>query len=129
MSAEEMGSTASTIPETLQAEIAALEAKGVLTASAPGPFAGKEGKHVPLCEVKDGKATVTVNGHGMEEAHWMDYLYAKDADTGALIGAVKLAYTDATHATFAVPAGTKNVAGYNSCNLHGTWKTDATPVA
>ena len=126
--AEEMGSTSS-VPDALKSEIEALEAKGILTASAPGPFAGKEGKHVPLCEVKDGKATVTVNGHGMEEAHWMDYIYAKDADSGALIGAVKLAYTDPTHATFPVPAGTKNVAGYNSCNLHGTWKSEPSPVA
>lgn len=125
---DDMGSCFSTVSDALKAEIAALEAKGVLTATAPGEFAGKEGKHVPLCEVKDGKATVTVNGHGMEEAHWMDYIYAKDADSGALIGAVKLAYTDAPHATFPVPAGTKNVMGFNSCNLHGTWATNAQPV-
>jgi desulfoferrodoxin (superoxide reductase-like protein) len=125
----EMGSSASTVPEELKTEIAAREAKGILTASAPGAWAGKEGKHVPLCEVKDGKATVTVNGHGMEEAHWMDYIYAKDSESGALIGAVKLAYTDAPHATFDIPAGTKKVVGFNSCNLHGTWATDATPVA
>jgi desulfoferrodoxin (superoxide reductase-like protein) len=126
----EMGSSASSaVPDELKAEIAALEAKGILTASEPGPYPGKEGKHVPLCEVKDGKATVTVNGHGMEEAHWMDYIYAKDSDSGALIGAVKLAYMDAPHATFAIPAGTKKVVGFNSCNLHGTWATDSTPVA
>lgn len=39
--------------------------------------------------------------------------YAKD-EKGSLIGAVKLAYTDAPQATFTIPAGTKTVTGFNS---------------
>ena len=114
------------VPASLKAEIDAVETKGILTLTQPGQWAGRERNHVPRCEVKDGRVTVS-SGHRMESDHWIDYLYAKD-EKGALIGAVKLAYTDAPTATFRIPPGTKNVTGFNSCKLHGSWATDATPV-
>lgn len=122
-----MGSTASNIDAGLQAEITAAEGKGVLTASAPGEFGGKEGKHVPKIEVSDSKATIVVN-HGMEEAHWIQYIWAKN-ESGTMIGAVKLAHTDTPSLTIDVPAGTKAITAYESCNLHGVWASDSTPVA
>jgi len=47
----------------LEAQIAArLKSAGaVLTASAPGKWAGKEGKHVPLVEIHGGVATVSAS--------------------------------------------------------------------
>jgi superoxide reductase len=128
-SENDMGTTASApkIDEALKAEILAVEGKGVHTAAAPGEFAGKEGKHVPKIEVKDSKATVTV-GHGMEEAHWIQYIWAKD-EGGSMIGAVKLAHTDTPTLTLDVPAGVKSVTAFESCNLHGVWKADPAPVA
>lgn len=99
----------------------------MLTASAPGEFAGKEGKHVPKLELKDGKATITV-GHGMEEAHWIQYIWAKN-EAGKVLGSVKLAHTDTPTLTLVVPAGTKTITALEACNLHGVWASDAMPVA
>ncbi|KAJ1621773.1 hypothetical protein T492DRAFT_1067177 [Pavlovales sp. CCMP2436] len=113
---------------TLLSEIAAIEAKGtVLTLAAPGEMADKAVKHTPKLELASGKVTIAV-AHGMEEAHWINYIWAKD-EAGAVIGAVKLAHTDTPTVTIDVPEGTKSVTAYESCNLHGVWATVATPVA
>ncbi|KAG8460091.1 hypothetical protein KFE25_014236 [Diacronema lutheri] len=124
-----MGSSNSTpaVSDELKAEIAPLEAKKVLTVADPGEFAGKEGKHVPTIAVAESKATIVVP-HGMEEAHWIQYIWAKN-ESGALIGAVKLSHTDSPTLTVDVPAGTKAITAFESCNLHGVWKTDDTPIA
>ena len=46
--------------EEWKTTVAEKEAVGILTAAAPGDFAGKEGKHVPTVSVTDGKATLAV---------------------------------------------------------------------
>jgi desulfoferrodoxin (superoxide reductase-like protein) len=59
----------------LKKDIEVVEAKGVLTLTEPGKWAGRERNHVPRCEIKDGRATVT-SGHRMESDHWIDYIYS-----------------------------------------------------
>jgi len=107
----------------LEAQIAArLKSAGaVLTASAPGKWAGKEGKHVPLVEIHGGVATVTVP-HGMDEDHFIELVWAKD-QTGAVVAAAEFKPGAAVKAElkFALPTGATAITAYESCNLHGVW--------
>uniref|UniRef100_A0A7R9YEN7 Desulfoferrodoxin ferrous iron-binding domain-containing protein n=1 Tax=Pinguiococcus pyrenoidosus TaxID=172671 RepID=A0A7R9YEN7_9STRA len=115
------------------AAIAAMEADNeVLTAEAPGPWAGKEGKHVPLLSLADGKASVVVP-HGMDDSHFIQYIYIKNPD-GDVVAAVeyKVGEMDGVaQGTLEVdtPEGAADLTPYAYCNEHGLWKGDSVAVA
>jgi desulfoferrodoxin-like iron-binding protein len=104
----------------------------VYSMTSPGPWAGKEGGHVPA--VATG-ATVTVETmHGQtvdvpdEEDHWITTLYVRDQD-GVVIHLLELDGTEETPMTsFAPREGTTQMTAYSYCNLHGLWKSDTVTV-
>mmetsp|Transcript_19044 Transcript_19044/g.28786 ORF Transcript_19044/g.28786 Transcript_19044/m.28786 type:complete len:112 (+) Transcript_19044:50-385(+) len=91
----------------------------ILTAEAPGKWAGKEGKHIPTVTVADGKVTVSVP-HGMADDHWINYIWCKTDDK--IIAITKLTPTDKPELVFDKPE-VKEIVAYESCNLHGVWAT------
>mmetsp|Transcript_15608 Transcript_15608/g.36313 ORF Transcript_15608/g.36313 Transcript_15608/m.36313 type:complete len:591 (-) Transcript_15608:510-2282(-) len=109
-------SGAATMAEDLKAAVAEKEATGILTAHAPGIWAGKEGKHVPQVTRgrQAGQCIVSVP-HGMADDHWIEYVWAKNQD-GAVIAVIKLTATDEPKLSFAVPEGTTSVTGFEACN-------------
>mmetsp|Transcript_1908 Transcript_1908/g.2768 ORF Transcript_1908/g.2768 Transcript_1908/m.2768 type:complete len:115 (-) Transcript_1908:355-699(-) len=112
--------------EEWKAAVAEKEATGILTAEAPGDWAGKEGKHVPQVTVEQSQCTVSVP-HGMADDHWIEYVWAKNQD-GAVIAVIKLTATDEPKLSFAVPEGTTSVTGFEACNQHGVWASAAASV-
>merc|ERR1719231_1605324 len=73
--------------------------QGILTRDKPGKWKGKEGGHVPaVTKNADSSYTVSVK-HGMfaadegKQDHWIEYVYAKDADNN-IIAIKKFAPTD-----------------------------------
>jgi superoxide reductase len=102
-----------------------LENKGaVLTAAAPGKWAGKEGTHVPGASFgKDGTVTITTP-HPMSAEHWIMTQYIRNQD-GVGIGLRDHAATEsAATAVFPLPKGTTAIVAYSFCNLHDHWKAD-----
>mmetsp|Transcript_5910 Transcript_5910/g.7669 ORF Transcript_5910/g.7669 Transcript_5910/m.7669 type:complete len:125 (-) Transcript_5910:175-549(-) len=119
--AEEAPTT--TFNEEWVAAVTALESNGHLTTAEPGKWAGKEGKHVPSLAVEDGKVNIACEKHPMEEAHWVNYLWAKNQD-GELIAIQAFVFTDKPVFTFDVPEGVTSITAYGACNLHDAWATD-----
>uniref|UniRef100_A0A7S2S515 Desulfoferrodoxin ferrous iron-binding domain-containing protein n=1 Tax=Rhizochromulina marina TaxID=1034831 RepID=A0A7S2S515_9STRA len=114
--------------EDVKTEVAEVEGSTtILTKEAPGDWAGKEGKHIPVLAVEGDKATVTVP-HGMAGDHWIQFIWAKNQE-GEVIAAVKLTPEDQPTLAFDVPAGTASITAFESCNLHGVWSSDATALA
>lgn len=116
------------------------------TATAPGPFAGKERSHVPNLTVQsDGVAVIVVNHvmdpGGVNEAgadggdagsrpeHFITTIYAKD-DQDRVIYLKELTSKDASppFIAFRIPDGTKSVRAFEHCNLHGVWASDDATV-
>mmetsp|Transcript_3041 Transcript_3041/g.7845 ORF Transcript_3041/g.7845 Transcript_3041/m.7845 type:complete len:112 (+) Transcript_3041:50-385(+) len=89
-----------------------------LTAAAPGKWAGKDGKHVPVVTVADDKVTVKVP-HGMADDHWIEYIWVKAG--GDIVAIIKLTPTDTPELVFDKPAGVSEIVAYEKCNLHDTW--------
>ncbi len=79
-------------------------------------------KHVPVCNVADNLAVVTVGSvaHPMLEAHYIEWI-ALETDLGCQVKALKAG--DKPEASFALLPGEKVVAAYEYCNLHGLWKS------
>ena len=122
---------------------------GVLTAEAPGPWAGKEGTHVPTLAVAGAGDSALVGwldvAHGMAPGdHWIDMVWATAAVPGVggepglkageerVVAARKFSGGGegggSAQLTFAVPAGAETLTPYASCNLHGVWRGKAVDV-
>mmetsp|Transcript_29100 Transcript_29100/g.65132 ORF Transcript_29100/g.65132 Transcript_29100/m.65132 type:complete len:542 (+) Transcript_29100:41-1666(+) len=116
--------------EDWKAAVGELEAAAggpVLTAEAPGEWAGKEAKHVPSVSVSENKKECTVTmGHGMDADHFIQYIWAKN-QAGEVIAGIKLSPGEGTKAElkFSIPEGTTTVSAYEACNLHGVWSSSA----
>jgi hypothetical protein len=120
------------------------------TATAPGPFAGKERSHVPDLKVQsDGVAIVVVN-HVMDAGstgtdagadaarvdggdagyvdaavrptHYVTTIWIQD-DKGQVLFMKSFAPTDVAPPFIAmrIPEGVKTLTAYEHCNLHGVW--------
>jgi len=107
--------------------VAAYEEGEVFTKDAPGKWAGKEGGHTPVCTKNgDGTYTVVVN-HGMtagddeKDDHWIEYVYAKDAE-GNIVGIQKFVPTDEKPTITFKYEGAGAITPYSYCNLHGMWR-------
>ena len=113
--------------EGWQAAAVALETKGpIYTAASPGD--SSTAKHVPLVAVAaDGTCNVSVP-HGMAADHFIQYLWAKDSATGAVLAGVQLGPEDEPALSFQVPPGTASVTALEACNQHGVWASDPTAV-
>ena len=78
-------------------------------------------KHVPVIEVADGKATVTVGSviHPMTPEHHIEWIFLITTD-----GRQRkcLAFEGEPKASFCLAPGEKVVVAYEYCNLHGLWK-------
>eukprot|EP00943_MAST-04B_sp_MAST-4B-sp1_P003347 g3347.t1 len=110
--------------------VAAYEEGEVFTKDAPGKWAGKEGGHTPVCTKNgDGTYTVVVN-HGMTAAddenddHWIEYVYAKDAENN-VVGIQKFVPTDEAPTITFKFEGAGAVTPYAYCNKHGMWRGDS----
>jgi desulfoferrodoxin (superoxide reductase-like protein) len=100
-----------------KAQASDLASKGpVLSAAAPGPWAGKESSHVPIVAQSGGRITVT-SPHGTGPEHFIEYVWARNDATGAIIAVKKLAPADKPEVTFKVPEGVKSFTAFASCNL------------
>ncbi len=111
------------VSDEARAQVAALEAEAVYTASEPGPWEGKAGSHVPQVSFAVGSVALFTD-HGMSPEHWIDAQYVKDQD-GNLIAFAAHAGTDAeARASFTLPEGTTQITAYSHCNRHGDWSAD-----
>ncbi|RKY18750.1 MAG: hypothetical protein DRQ55_12470 [Planctomycetota bacterium] len=106
-----------------------LESSGVLTATEPGEWAGKEASHLPQLSFTQGSGTVEVlTDHSMSPEHWITTHYVKN-QAGVVIGLQEYAGTDAeARHGFELPAGTTRITAYSFCNRHGHWLGDASGV-
>ena len=79
-------------------------------------------KHVPVCEIRDGKVFVTVGeaAHPMAPEHYIQWI-AISTDRGNQ--RKTLAPGDEPKACFALCEGEKLEAVYAYCNLHSLWKS------
>ena len=80
-------------------------------------------KHVPVCEVKDGRLTVKVGSveHPMTKEHYIAFIIAKAGET---VMRRELTPEDKPEAEFCLNGYHGNVEVYEYCNLHGLWKAD-----
>lgn len=78
-------------------------------------------KHIPVCEVKDGKVIVTVGSviHPMEEKHYIEWI-ALQTKNGNQRVALKPGMEP--KACFCICEGDEIEAVYAYCNLHSLWK-------
>jgi desulfoferrodoxin-like iron-binding protein len=102
------------------------------TAAAPGPWAGKEGGHVP--SLTSGATATIETMHGQtvgvpdEDDHFITTLYVKDQD-GVVIHLLELdGSEEAPTSSFTPPEGTTQMTAYSYCNLHGLWMSDTVTV-
>ena len=137
-------------------DVVALEAKGsIYTAAEPGEY--NAAKHVPVITTpaKSGGVAKIVVPHSMEDDHWIQYIWAKDA-AGAIVAGKKLAPSDKPELTFTTPTGdehrcilsntvastepwsdltndclssslidTDQIVAYEACNKHGVWMAES----
>ena len=82
-------------------------------------------KHVPVCEVKDGRLTVKVASveHPMTKEHYIAFIIAKAGET---VMRRELTPEDKPEAEFCLNGYHGNVEVYEYCNLHGLWKAEIT---
>ncbi len=82
-------------------------------------------KHVPVCEVKDGRLTVKVGSveHPMTKEHYIAFIIAKAGET---VMRRELTPEDKPEAEFCLNGYHGNVEVYEYCNLHGLWKAEIT---
>ncbi len=114
----------------MAAQVTKLEAEGILTMDAPGPWQGKQGSHIPQVTFHEGEGAVTLfTKHGMSPRHWITAHYLRNQD-GKLLAFQAYAGTDkeARH-RFALPKGTTRITAYSHCNVHGDWKAVDTKTA
>jgi desulfoferrodoxin (superoxide reductase-like protein) len=122
------------INDAWQSRADALEGQqaSVYSVSDPGPWAGKEGSHVPSMAVA---AQISVDSsHGMTkdqadtDDHWITTVYVKDQD-GVVIHLQEFdGSEEVATISFAPPESTSQVTAFAYCNLHGLWQSDAMPV-
>jgi len=88
----------------------------------PGTTDAAVEKHVPVVEVQDGKAIVTVGevAHPMAPEHYIEWIVIC-TDQGNQ--RKKLEPGAEPKAIFALCEGEKVEAAYAYCNLHGLWKS------
>jgi desulfoferrodoxin (superoxide reductase-like protein) len=104
-----------------------LEGTGPLYSNtASGEWAGKESSHIPIV-TKDDNGSINISvSHGMFEDHFIEYIYAKDASSGSIVAAIKLALQDAKtlkpSITFVLPKDIRSIVPFAFCNKHGLWK-------
>jgi len=79
-------------------------------------------KHLPHVTKTENGIHVQVGSvvHPMEEAHHIEFIYVETKNGGQR---VNLGSGDTPEADFYF-AGTRPVAAYEYCNLHGLWKTE-----
>ncbi|EKX41206.1 hypothetical protein GUITHDRAFT_153884 [Guillardia theta CCMP2712] len=108
------------------------EMKGeVFTRNDPGKFKGKEDKHVPVLSRHDDGVRVEVM-HVMDEdgpdttLHYIRLIWIQDADSGDILDAKFLtADMDSATADFKGDYQNRKLVAYATCNLHGTWASEA----
>jgi desulfoferrodoxin (superoxide reductase-like protein) len=91
--------------------------KGVLTAHAPGAWAGKELSHVPVVVSSGGRCSVAVPHPSTTPEHWVEWVWARDDATGSVLAVKKFAPGEKPELTFEVPASVKTVTAFEACNL------------
>ncbi len=88
---------------------------------APNTFDAAKEKHVPVIEVKDLLATVSVGSvtHPMQEDHYIKWIILETTEGYKV---KKLNYVDAPVAIFSLLDGEEVISAYEFCNKHGVWK-------
>jgi hypothetical protein len=59
----------------------------------------------------------------------IEYIWARDDATGKILAVAKYTAADTPELKFKVPPGTKSITSFESCNLHGVWKSEPAAVA
>ena len=92
-----------------------------MTEIIPGTTDAAVEKHVPVCEVKDGKVIVTVGevAHPMAPEHYIQWI-AISTNKGNQRKVLEPG--DEPKACFALCEGEELEAAYAYCNLHSLWK-------
>ena len=87
----------------------------------PNTFDAAQEKHVPVIEVKDLLATVSVGSvtHPMQEDHYIKWIILETTEGYKV---KTLNYTDAPVAIFSLIDGEEVISAYEFCNKHGVWK-------
>nr|WP_316638318.1 desulfoferrodoxin family protein [uncultured Ruminococcus sp.] len=94
----------------------------IITEIVPGTTDAAVEKHVPVVEIKDNTAVVTVGevAHPMAPEHYIEWI-AISTDRGDQ--RKKLEPGEEPKVSFALCEGEKFVAAYAYCNLHRLWKS------
>ena len=87
----------------------------------PNTVDAAQEKHLPVIEVKDLLATVSVGSvtHPMQEDHYIKWIVLETTEGFKV---KYLNYTDAPVAMFSLIDGEEVIAAYEFCNKHGVWK-------
>eukprot|EP00656_Telonema_subtile_P054755 TRINITY_DN8259_c0_g1_i2.p1 TRINITY_DN8259_c0_g1~~TRINITY_DN8259_c0_g1_i2.p1 ORF type:complete len:152 (+),score=34.79 TRINITY_DN8259_c0_g1_i2:136-591(+) len=94
----------------------------IYTSEDPGPWAGKERKHVPTVEYHDHHLYIHVP-HPATEAHHITHIWA-ETDSGEVFTAHKFTHADEPRWVGGVPSKITHVHVFAKCNDHGLWKTE-----
>ncbi|MBO5888967.1 MAG: desulfoferrodoxin [Clostridia bacterium] len=88
---------------------------------APNTVDAAKEKHLPVIEVKDLLATVSVGSvtHPMQEDHYIKWIILETTEGFKV---KTLNYTDAPVAIFSLIDGEEVISAYEFCNKHGVWK-------
>lgn len=91
-----------------------------MEALVPNTTEASNEKHIPVVSVEDGKVKVTVGSvaHPMEAEHYIEWVYLQMSNGGQ-----RRAFKpgEKPEATFLLSEGSKPVAVFAYCNLHGLW--------
>ena len=84
-------------------------------------FDAAQEKHIPIIEVKDLLATVSVGSilHPMQEDHYIKWIILETTEGYKV---KNLNHTDAPVAIFSLLDGEEVLGAYEFCNKHGVWK-------
>ena len=89
----------------------------------PGTTDGAREKHLPVVEREGNRVTVSVGSveHPMLEAHYIEWIML---ETRKGFQCKTLQPGEKPVATFLLAEDDEPIAAWESCNLHGLWKTD-----
>eukprot|EP00658_Telonema_sp_P-2_P079817 TRINITY_DN781_c0_g1_i2.p2 TRINITY_DN781_c0_g1~~TRINITY_DN781_c0_g1_i2.p2 ORF type:complete len:149 (-),score=40.91 TRINITY_DN781_c0_g1_i2:359-805(-) len=90
------------------------------TLHSPGPWEGKQQKHIPVLAAGGGRTLHFKVPHPTSSDHFISHVWA-ETQTGERFGAHTLEPGDNPEVLMRLPEGAQTVRGFAHCNTHGLW--------
>eukprot|EP00658_Telonema_sp_P-2_P079818 TRINITY_DN781_c0_g1_i4.p1 TRINITY_DN781_c0_g1~~TRINITY_DN781_c0_g1_i4.p1 ORF type:complete len:182 (-),score=31.40 TRINITY_DN781_c0_g1_i4:164-709(-) len=90
------------------------------TSGRPGPWEGKQQKHIPVLAAGGGRTLHFKVPHPTSSDHFISHVWA-ETQTGERFGAHTLEPGDNPEVLMRLPEGAQTVRGFAHCNTHGLW--------